>query len=310
MTGTVAPPGYEETPVFFPAGSNTLFGILTHPTGPARDVAVTLLTGGGFMTMVEKGGWFVPLARRLAGEGYHCFRFDYHGTGESTGTVARFLLSDTFEQDVRAAMAWVESREIRRHVLVGSCFGARAALAPAPSIRGLEGLVLLTPPVRDERPHKQNLAKPDADRSLLRAANRLPFLRPLLGSYRVRQVVRWLFSRVYGLQDGVERIRSRQGSGDASASFVRPLRRLIHRGVPILILFGDEDTQYADFQRAMQGSLGRLLDGAGPLVTVRVVPGSMHGFEQPEVQRATSEIVVEWSTRDEPTAATRMARSG
>jgi dienelactone hydrolase/acyl carrier protein len=142
---------YNDHPVFFPAGDDDLFGILTSPCVEGNGTAVTMLTGGGYVTSMHRNRTYVRLSRRLAELGYHGLRFDYHGTGESGGTADRFELHRPFVGDLEAALAWLRGQGIDRHVLVGSCFGSRTALACAPGLAGLAGVVLLSPPARDLR---------------------------------------------------------------------------------------------------------------------------------------------------------------
>src|SRR5207248_7693698 len=114
----------HEVPVFLQAGDETIFGVLTEPAGPPRGTAVIVVpatapSSAGF------GRENVYLCRRLAGHGYHTFRFDYHGGGDSTGVVERMSLGDLFKADVDAVVGWFGERGIDDVVLVGSCFGSR-----------------------------------------------------------------------------------------------------------------------------------------------------------------------------------------
>lgn len=142
---------HEDAPFFFPAGEEMLFGVLTRPTGEANGTTVTMLTGGGYLTSTHRNRMYVRLSRRLAALGYHTLRFDYHGTGESTGSARQFHIDEPFVEDLAGAIGWLEGQGLSRHVLVGSCFGSRTALACSPQIPGLERLVLLSPPARDVR---------------------------------------------------------------------------------------------------------------------------------------------------------------
>jgi len=156
VTGTFAPQqaaAYRETPVFFPAEGENLLGVLTCPTGAAAGVSVTMLAGAWYGTAIHRNRLFVRLARRLAAEaGCHGFRVDYHGAGESTG-VSHLGLDDPFPGDLVGAVRCLKRRDIRRHMVVGACLGSRTALAAAPDIFGLEGVVLLAPPLGTEADH-------------------------------------------------------------------------------------------------------------------------------------------------------------
>jgi dienelactone hydrolase len=140
---------FQEYPISFRAGKETLFGLLSTPQGDGPSTAVLVLGGGGTTpTAIGRNRFFVTLCRRLAALGYDALRFDYHGLGDSTGK-ADFRLDRPFLEDLEGAVALVGGRGIPSYALVGSCFGARTALSGGPSLPGLKGLVLLAPPLRD-----------------------------------------------------------------------------------------------------------------------------------------------------------------
>ncbi|MDP8957906.1 MAG: alpha/beta fold hydrolase, partial [Actinomycetota bacterium] len=135
----------EEIPVFFPAGGETLFGILTRPVGEPKGVGVVLLA---VRATFHRNRVAVLLARRLAGLGFHVLRFDYHGLADSSGT-ATFHLDQPFVEDVEGAVRRMRQEGVERFVLVGQCFGARTALAAAARLDGIAGVVLVALPVLD-----------------------------------------------------------------------------------------------------------------------------------------------------------------
>lgn len=250
MSTTSDPLSYEEHPAFFQAAAETLFGVVTHPPGRRDGATVTMLTGGGFLTSTHRNRLYVRLGRRLAAHGHSSFRFDYHGTGESTGTVEQFSLNNPFLDDLAGAINWLDVNGATSHVLVGSCFGSRTVLAGAPGIANLAGLLLLSPPVRDFYfdPDRGDFVDCDHDRE----------------------------------------------NDTASLGFLEPLGRLVERGVPVLVVFGDQDSFYADFQRAKAGALGGILEAAGPLVEVRVLPCQVHPVGNLQVQDMLVELILEW----------------
>lgn len=170
---------YRESPVFFSADGEQLFGVLTSPTTAVAGVSVTMLSGAWYGTATHRNRVFVRLARRItAGTGCHCLRVDYHGAGESTG-MSHLGLDDPFPDDLEGAVRWLESQGIRRHMVVGACLGSRTALMAASRILGLEGVILLAPPLGTEADHEQGVyrvisAVLDAFRYLV--AERIPVL--------------------------------------------------------------------------------------------------------------------------------------
>jgi pimeloyl-ACP methyl ester carboxylesterase len=137
----------NETPVFFPAGDQTLFGVLTRPTSEPNGRVVVFLAGGGHTFLHRRVA--VRLSRRVAEMGFHGFRFDYHGVGDSSGEVTGYRLDRPFVDDLMGAVRWLRAQGFNDFIVVGSCFGARTALAAAPQIEGLERLVLLNLHVRN-----------------------------------------------------------------------------------------------------------------------------------------------------------------
>ena len=154
-----APSGVEEEAVHFGSGGERLFGILSHPAAEPRGVAVVFLQGAGYVPSFNHNRLWVTLSRRLGTEGFHAFRFDYRGVGESTGTAARVRLDRPVPDDLLAAVGCVRRVGVERFVLVGSCFGALTALA-ASATPGVVSEVLLAPPVLLPRRDRGRRAAP------------------------------------------------------------------------------------------------------------------------------------------------------
>lgn len=209
--------GPQESLCFFPAAGEMLFGALTRPYQPHAHMVVTMLTGGGYVTSTHRNRLNVRLARHLAAAGYHAFRFDYHGTGESGGTAESFYLDTPFVDDLRGAIGWLESQGLSRHVLVGTAFGARTALVAAPSMSGLEGVVLITPALTD-----------------------------------VDRTVRWR-DRPEGQMQVVQ---EEAGTGDAvSRGFAEAFTQVIAAKVPQLIVYGADQPALSHFRHSELGGM-------------------------------------------------------
>ena len=78
----------HELPLYFPAGDETLFGIVTRAVTTTGDGAILLTGGGATAPSTNRNRVSVHLARRLAVRGVSTLRFDYHGIGESAGVLA------------------------------------------------------------------------------------------------------------------------------------------------------------------------------------------------------------------------------
>jgi pimeloyl-ACP methyl ester carboxylesterase len=286
----------NETVAFFPAGNQTLFGVLTAPTGDPLGTAVVLIPGGaGTQDSVNRNRRWVELARRAAALGYHAFRFDFHGAGESTGPEERLRLDRPFVDDLTGALRWIETQGVSNFILVGSCYGGRAGLSVAEHVPGLQGIVMATV-------YPQDMAQGERSAKLMAV------------EWTVGQYVRRGFSRrtLEGLRDGnrrriywrVFKLKARElaalvagrrrGAAGASPGFLEPLSSVVERKVPVLFLYGDQDDAYRVFERARKGRMGALLQRADSLVQVAVLPGRSHGFPTVRIQDALLDRIEAW----------------
>jgi pimeloyl-ACP methyl ester carboxylesterase len=283
----------DELPVFFPARDGTLLGVLTGPRGPVRGVGVVVLSGGGTPLSTNVNRLSVRLCRQASESGFHAFRFDYHGVGESEGVSDRFDLAKPFVGDVEGALAFLRSRGIERFVLIGSCFGARTALGAAAIMPDIEGLVLISPPVRDFEM---------GDRIATRLATELS-----LWGY-ARKVLRWRnlrrFRRLEGRQLYSKLVRAKLraiGRRDArsatadprcgvSRTFVQEFGEVVRKGTQILMIFGNEDDLWMEFERAHIPEAMRHADA----LAVKVLPGVVHGFTDLGCQEAVLDRIHRW----------------
>ena len=62
----------------------------------------------------------------------------------------------------------------------------------------------------------------------------------------------------------------------------------------MLFVYGEQDPYFRDFESARTGEVGDIIRRAGSLVTVKVVPGRMHGLTSWETQDATISEVHAW----------------
>lgn len=287
----------REEPIFFPAGDETLFGVLAMPQSRSFAKAVVVLGGGNTPSpSTGRNGVFVKLCRHLADLGYPTLRFDYHGSGESTGTAEDFRLDRPFVKDVQSAVECLGLYEIGETVLVGSCFGARTAISASPRLSGVGGVVVLSAPLRDFGLSEQKTVGWSLRDYLVCLVQPQ---RILGGTERVtaRRYARFLQA---GIRVLVRRLKKRTGLGTgyepewASKHFLRPLSDLVAQRIPILFVYGNEESEYQDFQEASQGSLGEILARGREHVEVRVLPGRVHGFTQIQTQERIIETIADW----------------
>jgi len=149
-------------PFYFGSAQQPLFGAHHPPRGAPRDSAVLLC----YPLPQEYGSvhWaFRRLAMTLALRGFHVLRFDYRGTGDSSGDAG----DATFESMVESTKSAVEElRDVsgaRRVSVVGMRFGAAVA-ARLPSTHLRE--VVLWEPILSGREHLEELRRVHRAREL------------------------------------------------------------------------------------------------------------------------------------------------
>jgi pimeloyl-ACP methyl ester carboxylesterase len=283
-----------ETPGFVQAGEHTVLAVLTHPTGKPNGRAVVFVPAGGGLPWVNRDRFPVLPARRLAGSGYHAARFDYRGSGESTGWVERYSIDRLFTEEVEGVIAWVRAHGLERLVLVGFCYGARTALAAAQDLPGLERLILISGPPYDDPGSRY--AERWGGGEYVRRALRFRALRGLLRAEDRRRYLRLVGAKF--------RAVSRRGSADlrrSRSAFVRSLARLVDRRVPVLLIYGEEDVEYHDLTRSWD-AVGPVIEGSGSLIELQLVPGRVHAFDQIATQDALSDRISAFLARAQETA--------
>jgi len=293
--------GVVERPVHFRAGPHTLFGVLTEPPNGGGDVGVVLAMGGAYVAAPNRNRLSVRMARALAAWGCRTIRFDYHGVGESTGTIDGYWLDRPFVEDLVGAVDVLRSAGVRRIILIGSCFGARTILAAADRVPELAGAMLISTPVRDFQmgdnvpdQYARDLSVPE----LLGKALRSHVWRNLFapGTPQAFLRSRRLITRTAVLKLA-RLLRGPRGDGRARGVSDRFRAGLVHlhaRRTPLLFLYGQEENFYEEFERARRGELRDLLTGPEGTVTVEIVEGVVHGFTTLAVQEQVMARGLSW----------------
>jgi pimeloyl-ACP methyl ester carboxylesterase len=266
-------------------------------------VAAIVLSGGTFVGSSHRNRLNVRLCDDLAARGFHALRFDWHGVGDSTGSVSRFDLNRPFTDDVLGAVGWLRARSIERFVLVGTCFGARTALAASERVPGLEGIYLISVPIRGSGSPLRRVGAPErlASRhgflSLARHARPSVLLDHLRDERYRRLARRFVIARARALvgrrpeTPGVD--VAAVGMDWVSDDVVASLLANAARHVPTHLVFGDEDHSYREFLAASgTGPLRGLREGDG--VRVEVLPGEVHGLHRVSTQEAVTRSILGW----------------
>ncbi|WP_375758187.1 alpha/beta fold hydrolase [Corallococcus exercitus] len=137
------------TPCFFGTSERQLFGMHHPAQGAERATGVVLCYPAAQEYMLTHWA-FRKLAGMLAREGFHVFRFDYYGTGDSAGEVHEGRVA-TWVQDIRnAANELQDVTGVQRVALVGLRLGAALAVRAAAEGLSTAALVLWEPLVQGE----------------------------------------------------------------------------------------------------------------------------------------------------------------
>ncbi|HLY24644.1 MAG TPA: alpha/beta fold hydrolase [bacterium] len=274
-----------DTPLWVRAGSEMLFGVLTTPAGPPRQQAVVLVAphfAGAAGGALEKNYFNVALARSLAKAGFRVFRYDMRGTGDSTGMEREFNLGRLHTDGLFAVVAELRRRGMDKLVLIGKCGGARTVAAAARRVPGLQGAVLISmpllPPGMGTHDLNHDRIRPSVGMllGLLDGRRRLAVLRALWAWLRgTGRRMRWPFPRVH-------------------PTILRQVGDLIRARVPLLLLWGNNDGDYANFVRATKGALGTVLAQGRACVQMRVLDGNVHEWTSLRIQQQTVACLEKW----------------
>jgi pimeloyl-ACP methyl ester carboxylesterase len=294
----------SDEPVYFPSDENTYCGIISIPTstsGSMSTTGVVLLagTGPGSGTIGRNRMW-VRLARTLADEGTPVLRFDYAGVGDSSGEMIGYDLDTPAVEALQAAFDVLESIGCEDIIVVGTCYGARTALAGSAGDPRVAGIHLMVPPVKSSAKGSagvEHLAGYASSRTIARKAVEPRTIKRLLKSKGARKAARRFVAVKARKAVGTStesRSRRIDTTKEASPGFQRPLHQLLVDGVPVHILFGMDDFYWTEFKEAARGRLGEDLQEFSDLIDVKTIPGVLRGFPSMRIQDLAIESVVSW----------------
>jgi pimeloyl-ACP methyl ester carboxylesterase len=278
-----------ERCVRVPSRLGRLFGIFTPPApgAPPAGSCVVLLT----RPRSHRNRMWVEAARRLAARGFACFRFDYHGAGDSEGESGFLDPSAPYREDVVAVIRHLrDSLGQRRFVLVGSCFDARTALAAFPDEgEAIEGLVFIAAPAMAlEAQTRVNADRKDWAHVIRSLGN--PENWQALGSAE-----RWRYMATV-----VSRVARRSVAGEPanepplSPTFVEHFEALRRSRARALFLYGADDAEYPTFQVAERTVFADLDAETRKRFEIEVWPGRVHGFLEMERAREALARALAW----------------
>lgn len=303
MSTDVATKELVELPIYFDAGEETLFGVLTLPDSDPGDEVVVVAPGGWYGTSTARNRSVVEISRSLARAGLPAFYFDYQGIGESTGT-AQFDLHAPYTGDLQSGVAMLRSYGMRQFSLVGICYGTWVTLLAAPDIEGLKrvALVSMPPTLRGKRENARvehaaemsvtDLARRGLGRTGLRGLAQSPELRRV-AMRAAGAKLRSLTSRKPPPSPDVER----QGT---PPQMLDAFTRLRDRDIPLLFLYSNGAPHFAQFREALDGPLGDILrPEASPDIDVIGVAQDVEDFARLTAQQALCAQLLDWLAHDQ-----------
>ena len=243
-------------------------------------MVVLLPWGAGAYPSSARNRIRTRLARTLAQGGYHSFRFDYQGVGESGGEYRIATMGNPYTGDVLAACEWLRTQGLDRVMVVANCFGAWSSLAAAPLISGLQGMVLVNCPVR--RDHRQTNAAHRSWRWWLRHARRLRLSK--LRNSQSRARYRGLVTAKAGQ---LIRIRPRD------VRFTEAINQLVTDQIPLLLMYGSDGFR-PDFEAELGRGLGAILQSARAPTQPLFVTERVEGFATLASQNLLIDTVTAW----------------
>jgi pimeloyl-ACP methyl ester carboxylesterase len=271
---------FAEDLVYFPCGAISLAGILAAPANP-NGQAVIIPWGGGSFPSSARNRVRARLARTLAQRGFHTLRFDNIGVGESEGEYRTPDLSKPKISEIVAASAFAKSRGLDRQVLIGHCLGGWSALVAARELDGLAGVVVLNSPVG--RDHQQVRAG-DGDLRWWMSKLRKVKWKDLMRANRRTRYRKALVAKATALVGA---------RGARAAKFSDAVGDLIDRQIPLLLIYGTDDSR-SDLEMELERGLRVRLEAAGPSTRLVTVRERLEGFATLTAQQLLVETVVPW----------------
>jgi alpha/beta superfamily hydrolase len=299
---SAATEGTRESALYLPSGTERVFAVHTAPAEPRTDVGVLLAHSGANNFSAHRNGVWTTISRELARNGIASLRFDFAGTGESSGDFVPALAGQPLS-DTSVAMDALRSRGCRRLVVVGSCFGGIPSIAASAASEDVAVLILLSPP----------LVLPDSSRMASIRARTFEVVNPaaLRSVVTDREYRRWYLARLGALVRAKAATRLSRGSArpeplrrseqipagepDRSLILADDLASLVERGTEIEIVYGSRDETRARLERSPSArrSLRHLQDRRASTLVSRVLDGPVHGFEDIAVQEQVTRLVVQ-----------------
>jgi pimeloyl-ACP methyl ester carboxylesterase len=294
-----------ERPVVIPTTLGALYGIFTpaDPAAPPAGRCVVLFT----RPRSHRNRMWVETARALAVEGFPCFRFDYHGQGDSEGEGGFLNPNEPYRDDAVAVLRYLrEQLGQERFVLYGGCFDARTAFSAfLDAADSIDGMVFSSAPVMDLDTVEKVYAERRSWRQVIFGVLDRRQWKSLLRPGRLRQVLAVLFRMARRSTVG-----SREEDFPLSPSFLQHFDAFLRSRARLLFLYGRADREYDSFRTVERSLLPRLDPAIRRRIDVQIWDGPVHGAsQQVPLQRSILDTVQGWIREFHPMLAGK-PRSG
>jgi len=292
---------YLETARYLQSGTETLFAVYTSPVSARTDLGVLLVHSGPNNFSAHRNGVWTDISRRLACEGIPSLRFDFAGTGESSGEFV-LRLDGQPVTDVTAAMDALRATGCRRLLIIGSCFGGIPSVVAGVARGDVAGMILVSPPL--VMPGAGGMA---SFRERLGEVINRPALRAIATN---REYRRWFLARFASLAWTRATIQLRRLASRTPASRTpepsagaRPgrgmlieseLARLVMTGNHIELVYGTSDDNLVRIEGDAEASrsLRRLRDRRPAGLVWTVFDGAVHGLEDVALQEQLIRLIL------------------
>ena len=275
----------DEHPIYFDGPGGHLAGVLTVPPNP-NGLTIIIPWGGGAYPSSGKNRIRTRLAREMAADGYHTFRFDYEGVGESGGEYKVADLHRAFRNDITAAMSALADLGHTRIVVVANCIGGWSALTASPNLTGVEAMAIVRAPVSRDHQEVKGAERTTVD--WLRATRR--FRPRYLRDAKRRGIYRkMLGAKARSLVPG----GGARSAGKESA-FAIGVRHLLEHDIPLLLLYSNDDHFHHDLAAVLAGGLGDELERAPATTRLVLTEERLQGWQSLSAQTLLVDEVRAW----------------
>jgi pimeloyl-ACP methyl ester carboxylesterase len=270
-----------------PAPDGDLYGIFTPPApeAPPADHCVIIIARPRY----EYHRLAVEIARRLASRGFSCFRFDYHGWGDSFGETVPLEIDRPYTRDIDAVTRYVRKTLGQQRLIVwGRCFDALTAIAAFHTAADvIDGLVFIASPVTrgmasDKIFNWRNAVRtglsPERWRSML-----------FSGLFR-RRAYRALKRVVRGSLG----IKAADQASSLMPVFEENFQRMVSAKARALFIYGQEDGELESFEIAERHVINTLPPPARERIEIAKVPGRVHWITDVNAHLELVNRSIEW----------------